>query len=360
MRLHLLMPTVFLAVVASNPQGCTTENLSLGASSSTTSTTVPGASVSNASAGRVDAPASAVAAGADLCPVLLDSAPRGLACLQCMEPGAQAQAQTLISLLRRSCLRRVALNYLADGYFGFDLQALQSQIQQLGEGGRELYIEFYLMNGPNQRRYKTTQVSSFGSNLSPEEFRVRIRTDYELQSEYQALISRLVPAMQLIASRGGYVMLVMALEDNLDDAAYKTMLELAKEAVPPSLPVYFGRNPCPGCYDGNTDTVPPGVYLEEHTARPFFSTEHGVVTNDGDDYSFVSPAAAAPGEITLDTLRRVRDAALSQSDIFILWSANRQGLTGSLNQPQTNPPFRDYRTPDVNEQSALIEFLRGD
>ncbi len=301
-----------------------------------------------------------LSASVEPCTRLIPSPPRGLACLHCMHPKAKAQSALIVDLLRRSCLQTIAINYLVDGYFGYDEQRLKDHISKLTSGGRKLIIEFYLFNGPVQRRWQSTTANSFGIRISPKEFRRRINTDYELQSQYQQLVTRLVPVIRYARSRGANVLLVPSLEDNLDDDSFKQLYQLTKDAVPPSLGVSYGRSPCPSCYSGNEAGVPQGVFLEAHTASPYFSVSHGIVSNDGEGYYPPGINTKSPwNSVTLSELLPVQDKAADKMNIFILWSADRQGLGGNVAlHVLPHPDARHYAVPGNEEQKEIISFLR--
>lgn len=348
--------------------GCTGEDVKLGTDSAErsrvliggTATPSPSPSSSeNSSSTSSSAPTPlAQASGSGACTRLQDEAPRGLACLHCTQAEAQAQAQTIRSVLLESCLRSIAINYLVDGTFSFDHQFLINEITELTKDGRKLFVTFYLANGPAQRRYDITQIDSFGTQISPKEFRNRIQHDQVLQGEYQRIVDRLVPVLRYANQRGASVSVIPVLEDNLDDEAFETMLELTLDVIPPSVFVNLGRNPCPGCYDGNTAGIPSGVFEDLHTDWPAIGIQGGLVTNDGRDYSSPASGHHSGAETTLADLEAVRDIAGNGDNAFILWSAKRQGLA-SGNSAHPIPATRYYAPKSPAEREELIEFLRG-
>jgi hypothetical protein len=301
------------------------------------------------------------ASGRASCERLLLGPPRGLACLHCLHPKAQGQAEVIASILRRSCLKNVAINYLVDGTFSFDENFLLEQIASLSDAGRNLSLVFYLGNGPAQRRHSTTRINGFGAKISPEDFRSRILSDTGLQAQYQRLVARLLPIIRFARQNRGRVYLVPILEDNLDDRSFEKLFELTLDVLGSDSQAAVVRNPCGyACYDGNTVGLPDGVGDEAHIMVPPINSEAVIVTNDGRDYS--SPAKGTPGSavISLADLSSLRDAARDKGIVFILWDAGRQGLPADYESTQfALPQDRNYLIPSYAEQDELISFLRG-
>jgi|GEM_PF-4019412 len=294
------------------------------------------------------------------CPALVQGPTRGLACLHCNERSAQGQARVLTAILRESCLSDLAINYLVDGSFGYDPAFMLEQIHLLTSQGRRLHLYFYITNGPSQRRWATTPVKGFMTNTAPESFRSRIKNDEGVRSAYQALVSRLMPVLAYAASRNAEITLVPMLEDNLDNSSFDEMLALAKEVVPVSLKVNFGRNPCPRCYPGNQDGTPEGMLSEVHTANTDFTSMNFLVSNDGIDFAW--PSSEAGGVVlTLDQLIPARDKAADLNIPFILWSGKRQGLVfkpSGADAPLASTD-RSYGMPSMQERRAIVRFLQG-
>jgi hypothetical protein len=296
-------------------------------------------------------------ASAESCPALLEGPPRGLSCLQCMQPEAQAQAQEIISLLRESCAKNLIINYLADGTFSFNEMVLHNHISQLTDGGRQLFLQFYLTNGPAQRRGASNSEAVFPSDIEPEEFRERILDDTEVQERYKQLIARLVPTLRYAQERGAQIALVPMLEDNLDEASFMKMAKLIFAALPSDISVSIGRNPCKGCGTGSDDEIPPGVFEESHSLSDASRLRDGVLTNDGKDYSIDGPRR---GFLSLGELLSARDTAEKHRNAFILWSAERQGFSvDEAGRLVRRPPSeRNYAMPDEHERSLILQFLR--
>ena len=301
----------------------------------------------------------------DHCSRLRDGTPRGLACLHCSQEEARVQAKLISTLLFRSCLKNIAINYLVDGSFSFDAEFLMENIALMTSNERRLFVHFYITNGSSQRRWSTTPVHGFGTTISPEEFRQRIQNDPVFQAEYQQLITRLVPVLRFARSRGAVLSIAPALEDNLSNRAFEAMLQLTEDAIPADLPVAIVRNACPGCYAGNGNEVPAGVLEEVHTTSPFFDTKDGIVTNDGVSYFFPQSeedfAIDSSSELALEDLAPVRDAAEATNSAFILWKSEWQGLPQSPNTASrfAAPSERNYEMPSLDLRRKVILFLRA-
>ena len=276
---------------------------------------------------------------------LLVTSPRGIACLHCNQTEAALQASTLTDILVKACIQRVAINFLVDGTFGFSPEFMKAQIEKLTSGGRELYLTFYLTNGPGQRRYREGVFRGFGTDISPELFRDRIQSDSEFQGQYQVLVTRLIPLISFAVDRSAKVSLVPMLEDNLSDAAFAKLLTLTKSVVPPTLNVRYGRSPCSSCYPGNDDGAPADTFVEQHTASAKqVRVRNGIVTNDGVE---VAEYSALGG-----VLRR----AGKLGNQFIIWSGKFQGVAadGILRDPAK----RDYPMPDPQDEQEIVRLLR--
>jgi len=296
------------------------------------------------------------------CSSLLSTAPRGLTCLHCTQPEAQSQAFVIAQTMLRSCLENLATNYLVDGTFSFDLNFLIEHTSRLSSNGRRLFATFFLGNGPSQRRFSITQSTGFGTQISPASFRAGIQSDPALQAEYQALVARLIPVISQITARGGSVSIVPMLEDNLDDAAFNSMVALTLEALPDSVLVSIGRNSCVGdCPAGLETSVPEGIFLEVHTgeADEIF-IQRGIISNDGWEYHSPVTGYFDGAVYTLRHITLSRDAAGAAGNAYVLWSSRRQGLPPAI-QPDSfpTPSGRDYVVPSEAEIVELITFLRG-
>ncbi len=293
------------------------------------------------------------------CAELKELSPRGISCLHCMQPEARTQANVIATTLYRSCLKNIAINYLVDGSFSFDDRLLTNQIDLLTQENRQLYLYFYITNGPAQRRWRSNIYKTLGSKISPSLFREQIRTSIALKEQYKSLVSRLEPIILYAKSRGAIVFIIPMLEDNLDDDAFESMLALTKEALSEeaAADVFYGRNPCPSCYRGNTRHIPEGVFQEIHTNNSKFSVTKGLITNDG--YSYCYKAGDVSGSLkSLNNLASVRDKATELNNTFILWHGAMQGLEPKFNGYLPEPKERHYYIPSISERQEIIRFLR--
>lgn len=277
------------------------------------------------------------------CPTLSNTTPRGLSCLHCMHPKATEQRKVISKIMQDSCLLNLTTNFLVDGTFSFDLNAVLDVVNPLLADGRQLFVTFYLTNGSTQRRWKNTKVNGFATGISPEVFRENIVGNEKVQDAYRDLVTRMLPIIRYLNSKGAKVQLIPALEDNLDDLSFQKMADLTLEVLPDDLLASIGRNPCPKCYQGNTSFVPNGYFHEVHSASPEAVVRDGIITNDGE--------AASLGQLVA-----VRDRAAISNSQFVLWSAARQGLPSDL---RTYPEVdqRNYLIPDMAEQQELVRFL---
>jgi hypothetical protein len=275
-----------------------------------------------------------------------------------MQPEARTQANVLTTILHRSCLKNVALNYLVDGTFDFDDRLLANHIDLLTENNRRLFLYFYMTNGPAQRRGDDGSYKTFGNDVSPKRFRTLIQYDPEVREEYKALVDRLAPSILYAQSRGAVVSIIPMLEDNLNDEAFEAMVDLTLEALPLNAYVSIGRNPCPSCEDGNSYGVPDGVFLEVHTASPYINLSDVVITNDG--YTYADSDSVTPNSLTLGEMALLRDRAVDLNSVFILWNAKRQGLDTEFSGGiLPEPAQRDYPIPSITERRELLDFLQG-
>lgn len=290
------------------------------------------------------------------CSTLTTLPDRGLACLHCNHPHAREQALILSDTLLKSCHAAPVMNWLIDGSFGHDPEFMAGQITSLASFGRHPTAIFYLYNGASQRRYKSTEVPGFGTKIEPGEFRHRIQHDGALRDSYRAMIRDRLPLFEHALNNGARVILVIGLEDNLDDRAFNSMLNLTREVVG-ALPVEYARNPCKSCYEGNEGGILAGILEEKHTAGIAYNS-NGIVTNDGQCFKF-DAEFPSDKDRTLDDLRESRDSAARIGATYVLWSARAQGLPCNGNTPGSpqSPDERIYAKPNEAEQKELIRFL---
>ncbi|HQH27245.1 MAG TPA: hypothetical protein PLP17_07600, partial [Oligoflexia bacterium] len=231
---------------------------------------------------------------ASACPAYIEGVPIGIACLHCAHPNARAQALRIAEIMAQSCRKNIATTMLVDGSFGDDRDFLGEIVRIATNNGATLHLFLYLSNGPWQREHETAPDGGFGTTMPPEEFRWRIQSDAALQAEYQARVDWAMPLVSYAQTRGAVVYLLPALEDNFDYSTARVMEDLTLAAVPSWLPVALGRNPCPGCYDGNDASMVPGTFLDQHahSAGQGIIGSSGLVTNDGRTFTFPHEAAS--------------------------------------------------------------------
>ncbi len=275
------------------------------------------------------------------CAGLVQTSPRGIACLHCTQPEAAEQADILVGILESTCLKNLTMNYLVDGTFGDDLSPIYEHIARLSDGGRTFFLELYLLNGPAQRRDE----ARFGGDV--ENFRRRILNDASFRGEYQRRVANVIPLLRFARSEGASISLVPMLEDNLTDEAYEALMDLTLQAIPVEIPFAIGRSPCSSCYSGNEDGIPAGVFEEIHSLGPSGGNRVGVATNDGEKYD------------NLAELRSLRNFARDRDAAFILWDGARQGLVSGPGSGWVRKPAaeRDYPIPGEDEQQEIIDFL---
>ncbi|RMG39370.1 MAG: hypothetical protein D6719_13485 [Candidatus Dadabacteria bacterium] len=290
------------------------------------------------------------------CGQLLDLPARGLACLHCNIKIARAQANNIISLMERSCVRNLATNFLVDGTFSFDAAFMKQVIDRLSAVGRRATIIFYLMNGPNQRRWDITEINSFGGKIEPQEFRSRIQSDPALQERFRSIVRKLVPVLRHGNGRARMI-LIPALEDNLSDSAANAMYNLILDEVPSDIHFELGRNPCPNCYRGNQSGISPGVLHEKHTISFSSGVSNGIITNDGHGFKFESGDQSG-NDPTITDLAMVMHEAQKRGNVFILWNKTWQGLKNYSLGAFPDPRTRGYPLPTPAEEAEIIQFLR--
>lgn len=247
--------------------------------------------------------------------------------------------------MTEACIRNVSWNTLVSGTFGYDEAFMVHQIEKLS-ANRHLSLTLFILNGPGQRRYKSQVFDGFGEKMSPEDFRKRIQWDEAFRDSYRNHVAKFSHLIDLAVAHGVTVNVIPQLEDNMTDAAFSALLKLTQEVLV-GKPVRYGRNPCPSCYPGSQGWIPPGVFEEEHTDKPFFNVSNGIVTNDGDDVD---------GDY--DSLKGVRNRAGERGNEFIVWTAKFQGIgqDGKLIDPDT----RNYSVPSPLEISEIKELIRGE
>ena len=289
------------------------------------------------------------------CKSLRDTTPQGIACFNCLHPRAEAQAKSIAEILKKSCLKKIAISYLVDGSFG-DVSRLQMQIQNLQGEDREIFLHLYLLNGPSQRRYRSTPITGIGTQMSPIQFRKELKERGGIYMEVRQLLRRIFEPLKMISDSGVQLSIIPMLEDNLDDESFQAVAEIVQTEFK-GLSYRIGRNPCSDCYPGNGRRLPSGFFLEVHTSDPNHVPLNGSVSNDGEDVSFDGHEGSQP----LSTLKRVRDAARAKGTVFFLWNAEYQGLRvsgGKITGNEVSADKRPYPIPTEEEAEALTEFLK--
>ncbi|MBP9837915.1 MAG: hypothetical protein KBC84_04305 [Proteobacteria bacterium] len=295
-----------------------------------------------------------------ICETLIETSPRGISCLHCMQSEAASQADALIKILVDTCLKNVAVSYLLDGTFSYDENLLKKHIDILTSDNRRLFLHLYFINGPSQRRYKNTVSDGFAATSSPEEFRKKISHDVTFQNKYKNYLQGFNSLIAYANSKNVALSIVPVLEDNLEVESFEKIASLTTEAF--QNPVMIGRNPCPGCYDGNDHRVPNGYFQESHSVNNCNKIRNGIITNDGDVTELDIRNKNISGQISLKELRIARDHCSINNNIFILWNASYQGLIakGSGSFGRKDYSKRDYPLPNESERANLIKFLRGE
>jgi hypothetical protein len=287
------------------------------------------------------------------CPSFINGPPVGLACLHCTHPKAQAQAMALAAIMRESCRKRLAVNYLIDGRFGVDDDFLVNHINTLAEN-RRLMVIFYLSNGPSIRRSDKSVPSAFAAGLSTKKFRQQIVSNPALRARYQAIVQRAMVIKSQVPEHVRFV-LVPGLEDNMTDATFQAMLDLTKAVSGDA--VGYARSACTGCAPGNSGGIPYGVMKEVHTANSNHGVTQGIVTNDGDAYAFSS--GPSYGAYPLSRLVSTKNAAQAQGNAFLAWTAKYQGIPikkGKL-AGRAVPNKRVYPVPTASERNDLLQLM---
>src|SRR5262245_38951710 len=121
------------------------------------------------------------------CGTLLEKSWRGIDCFHCMYPTAQGGSSPVNDLLTGSCLKKVMIAYVMDGSFGYNAEQVVKSIDSLTAGGRELWIHFYVYNGPAQRRWQSGIFKSFAI-MDPFVFQRRLLHEKKLQDDYSRIV----------------------------------------------------------------------------------------------------------------------------------------------------------------------------
>lgn len=277
------------------------------------------------------------------CDTLIENQqPIGVSFIHGLQPQATEQVETLKQALLKSCVRRLAANFLVDGSFGSDFSILSAFVSDLSVSGRELHLIMYLQNGSSQRRWKNTAVVGLGGKTEPSKFRDKILHDGGVREQYRALVRRLLPVVDALQATGGTAYFVVGLEDNLQLKHALEVKKIGNEALGGRFVVWV-RNPCPGCYSGNDESTDGFDMRERHAQGTAFATASGIVTNDGFD-------------LGREALATLRDAAFAKDNVFLAWDKARQGIP--RDGRYLEPSKRVYYIPTQGEFDDLVAFLR--
>lgn len=278
--------------------------------------------------------------------------PRGIAALHCAGiPQARTACNQIVQILYQSRISKPAINYLVDGSFGLDVNAMIQDINYLTSDGRQLTLILYLLNGAGQRSCRHPYHTGWSINICPADFNFKMH--YNIDNIHQEFLDKvivpLIPVVQYAKSRNARVILVPQLEDNLDILTFEFLVILSKYYFPD---VEYMRNP------GHlSDRIVGGYKKEIHPNSSSFTVRNGFVTNDGASYNF--PGARGdryPKRVSVKSLKKMRNKATTLNDIFIVWKGDMQGTPNSGKKPAAR---RTYRIPNANESWFLTSFLWG-
>ncbi len=289
------------------------------------------------------------------CRSYVEGPPVGLACLHCLQPEARGQAELLAEIMSASCRRQLATFILIDGSFGYDESFLKSLVSRLISRGSSLDLYLYLTNGPWQKR-ASVPPKGFGTTIRPETFRTLIQGDEAFRESFRNHVRSYIPAFEFIVQSGVRLNLIPALEDNLDAPSARAIEALVREAVPNTIPYRLGRNPCPGCYDGNDISLGEGVFEDEHihSTGDRVRVNNGLVSNDGETFRF--PGETFEASLEYSDMGHFAAQAGARGNAFVLWRSEFQGRP--IDGVFIDPAQRNYVVPNAPQQALLTEFLQ--
>lgn len=259
---------------------------------------------------------------------------RGIALLQANHPKAKAQADVIIKAIFDSGIKIPIVNFLVDGTFGYDFPRMMEYGQTLTKDGRKPIFEFYLLNGPAQRKNRWHYTDGFMARVSPAKFERLLLTDKATQDEIADFFSKFAILFEYLSTIGVTVYVCPMLEDNLSRKGFNKLLSISKLVLPDS--VKYVRNP-----SSKDRTIPKGVLRETHDTSRI--PAGAFITNDGKSLSFSSALSRAK-------------KSKSNNSAFIWWDAKRQG---SGHNPPTPIWKRKFKAPTESEIREIIRFLRG-
>lgn len=301
------------------------------------------------------------------CPSLKEHVPRGISCLHCLFTGNTASVLGLTDALINSCNKKIGLAFVTDGSFGNEFDVIYQAYEKMLElKNRELFLHLYLVNGPAQRRWRKVEFHGFGLGISPQKFRSLIKKNKIYQQKYKDYLTTLLPVLDFSKQNEIKISISPVLEDNLDDASFRSILKLTKEVFG-NYDIRYLRNPCSDCFAGNTAKVPKGVGKELHHIGKYLKTRNGIVSNDGWGYVYFNgekkeeiklPYRIKGREekaVTLDEISNLADISEKLNNTFLLWIAKyQQTVSGNKN---IAPELRKYPVPTAGELEEISEFI---
>ena len=293
-----------------------------------------------------------------ICAEMIPGPPVGLACLHCGAPGARENAFRLAEIMARSCRANLAMTMLVDGSFDDVRDQLGDVVRRATANGAKLHLYLYFSNGPWQRRIGSVPKKGIGSDITPEEFRRRISRDKVLQNIYFDRINWALPLITYSQTRGASVYVLPMLEDNFDQPTARTMEALVSTAIPDDIPIHLGRNPCPGCYAGNDESIPSEIFRDLHLSSPHdpITISGGVVTNDGANLHFAGENPE-PRSFSFDQMKQAIARATANGNSFVIWRSQYQGI--GADEVLLDPAVRSYPVPTAAEEAELVRLLTG-
>lgn len=307
-------------------------------------------------------------AAAQDCKGLIETTPRGIQCLHCTHPRAENAAIALVEPLLGACLKNIALGFVLDASFGDNLSVISKMTKILSEKDRHVFLHFYLINGPAQRRYADDIFPSSIFQINPFEFRRKISSNTKFQNDYTNFVSGFSELFLSLQTLGASISISPMLEDNLDDASFNQIIDQTISILPADLSVSLVRSPCRDCFSGNGSEIPPGVAREEHRGDISFRFSNGIISNDGwgyvkfpgDNVTNISRPVSHKDKriekiMSLDQLKPVLKKASSQNNIFLLWLSKYQATLPGNRSLNINK--RKYPMPRKSELRLIQKFL---
>lgn len=265
----------------------------------------------------------------------------------------QAQCLKLCDILYDSQIRNVAINFIADGSFGYNATSYRYCVDKLSSGGRSLVVLLYVHSGPGARRwesYKRLKIKSWAAGIRPEFINQKLLADQEFRDSYQNHLKANVRPLVRYAVASGAHVAIGWLEDNFTRLSFNMILMLTEQVLD-EFQIEYVRNPVVL----RAGAIPLRVVRETHSLSIASMPLNGWVFNDGEGFKFLSERPK-DGEQSLADMRDIRHAAFDRGNIFILWIGQYQGDNGKR---IINPRKRRYRLPKRSERAEIIQLLRG-